>query len=1122
MRLYLYCFVGHDRKFNNTKITDSPFCVCSTERTAFMQYKKRKNRLKLISLVMSVVMLVPYMSGYSVATTEDNTAAVQSTSSETADVSQISPSLPTVLDLSTVPDIIGAEKAQSAGHVQRAYASEENLNTVSFNNADGTRTDYIFNHPVKYVDTDGKIKDITLGLQANSNKAGGYVSKDTRSQTSFSAKFTDGIMLSGGDVSIRLVPVLSRSGVVTPVIPIAPVERSSVREGNISVNISPIAELSADGKSVVYTCDSKTRYEYSLTYSGFKEDIIVSEYTGQTEYTFKLYTGGLTLTEDDGDFYLCDAYGNVKGTLGSVIVFTADWQNNTFGSMSAQTVTANQEYEITIHLDAEYLRDEATLYPITIDPTIELNYTSDPDGIQDIVINTVDILSGTDGEISAGKWGSDQSISRILMKFPGLDLSDILSTGSVVSATVYIHDLMCQHEELTLECYPFTGNVWSESNATWANAGQPSSYSSGSMLDSHVISYFVGLEQPVSQEYGFDITGAVRGWIDGTYDQNKGIIFKAAAENENDTVHNYKTFSSYQRANYKPYVKVVYDSYVPGIAFVECDYHSIPVSGTIDLGWYVVKSPGDAVVTYKSSNSSVISVNSSTGVATANYVGSAVITASIVVNGVKYSDTVEVYSEFQDGVYKVKNYYQNYFLDVTDRNIVGNVEVIQYPFEGGLNQYWKVSYIGKGQYTFSPMHNPDMLLAATSSSVYAVDSTTLTDYNWSDSKYAWEIEYSPYARKYCIKNAAIDNFYNHLAAGSGYLLYLDEYADEDLVFWDFTSVTFEPRILMYDTYTDTLLHDSAVDGADLNLQDVLVYDDGQRISLESRKWKFVYVDANSITTRVLWSTDDTSVNVTNGGDVSFKKFGLATVVGRRGNVEVHYNIKSVLCGEYYIKNKWYGKYLATHDYDITSNANIALNPFSSNQTPMWKVRYVASRDYYLISVFNDYTYYLGTEMDLEDSGANIVLRNGNITDGMRFRITLSPSDDYTIMPLTGESTEDYDYQRVMTVDTLLNLDNNAVKQLYPTGNTKDEWILERPLYEATVDHYYDKGYYVYYNEQEYESREKIAMYANAVASRYYDLFGLFVKMQYPTYYQSPIDICKQTVTQSNIDALCNH
>ena len=63
-----------------------------------------------------------------------------------------------------------------------------------------------------------------------------------------------------------------------------------------------------NNKTVAYTYDDKTTLEYSLTYTGFKEDIVVSEYTGQTRYDFTLYTGGLKLTERNGSFYIEQRY----------------------------------------------------------------------------------------------------------------------------------------------------------------------------------------------------------------------------------------------------------------------------------------------------------------------------------------------------------------------------------------------------------------------------------------------------------------------------------------------------------------------------------------------------------------------------------------------------------------------------------------------------------------------------------------------------------------------------------------------------------------------------------------------------------------------------------------------
>ena len=69
------------------------------------------------------------------------------------------------LDEQTVPEIIGYEYAKGKAHIQRLYDEEgDDLNRVVFQNADGTQTMYLFDFPVKYLDADGKAKDITLDI----------------------------------------------------------------------------------------------------------------------------------------------------------------------------------------------------------------------------------------------------------------------------------------------------------------------------------------------------------------------------------------------------------------------------------------------------------------------------------------------------------------------------------------------------------------------------------------------------------------------------------------------------------------------------------------------------------------------------------------------------------------------------------------------------------------------------------------------------------------------------------------------------------------------------------------------------------------------------------------------
>lgn len=446
------------------------------------------------------------------------------------------------LDRETVPEIIGYDYAVSKAHVQRLYeAEDDDLNRVVFLNADGTQTAYIFDFPVKYIDERGAIKDITLDI-ADSNTLGQFETASGSSVTTFSRNATDGIRLVGNGTVLSLVPHI-------------PVTRSGAELSSSSkITVSSTAKR-IDNKTVSYDYDSKTTIEYSLTYTGFKEDIVVNEYTGQTEYDFTLYTNGLELTEIDGSFYLVDEENVVKATLGDIIIFTADEKNNTMGDLNAQTVVAGQEYLLTIVVDSEFLASEDTVYPIRIDPTVEICYDNNGAGaIADVTLNSNSGSSGTSGSLSVGL-RETYGISRILMKFPGLNLSSLGSNITITNATVEIRDLMCEGTELDVSCYVFSGNTWDESTANWSNVS-PNSIST--FLSSNVISYANGTQQATAHRYSFDITQAVEGWRTGNYNPNKGIIFKGPSSVENGSAYNCKTIASYNRASYKPSLSVTY------------------------------------------------------------------------------------------------------------------------------------------------------------------------------------------------------------------------------------------------------------------------------------------------------------------------------------------------------------------------------------------------------------------------------------------------------------------------------------------------------------------------------------------------------------------------------------
>lgn len=426
-----------------------------------------------------------------------------------------------------LPDIINEEEAAEHGYIGRVYEEEKDLNTFVFQNEDGTSTMRMYSHPVKYTDENNEIKDISLDIKENPD--GSFSTAEHEIITTFEKDLSDGIRLDYNDIEIKMIPETETENVTA-----------------ISSN---------DTEGVEYIVDDITSYVYELTYSGFKEDIVVAEYTGQTEYDFTLYTNGLTLYEESGSYYLKDDNGETKATIGDIIIFTADERNNRMGTMTYETVTENEEYLLTIHLDTDYLQDEATKYPIRIDPTIEVNYSNNgSSAIQDITINSNGTSDGTSGSLYVGK-RSSYGISRILMKFPGLDLSSINSARNVLSASVEIRDLMCESDSMSIECLLFEGNSWTESSATWSSV-DADKYSS--LLSVKTVSYSNGLNQSTAHRYSFNITNAVTKWVDGSFSQAKGIIFKARDAVENGSTFISKTFASYNRTSYRPSLTVTY------------------------------------------------------------------------------------------------------------------------------------------------------------------------------------------------------------------------------------------------------------------------------------------------------------------------------------------------------------------------------------------------------------------------------------------------------------------------------------------------------------------------------------------------------------------------------------
>ena len=419
---------------------------------------------------------------------------------------------------------------------------ENDLYTKVKDNGDGTKELTVYGVPVKYADASGKIRETSLDIEEK--KDGSFGVKDHPVNVVFPTVLGDGIRLSFDSLDITVLP-----------------------EGGSEVLARAEFKPLKDSGKIIYPADAKTSYEYSLTYSGFKEDIVVNEYTGRDVYRFIIRTGGKAVLPDGDSAVITDRSGRVLARLGDVVIRTADGREE-YGKTVVRELKKNREYEVEIKIDPAFLSDPGTEYPLIIDPSVEVNYTSSGSGaIEDVTIYSATSSVGTSGSLFTGLHAS-YGKARTLMRFPSLPstLASLqIDPDCVLLSYVELRDIICDTNAMMVYCHEYnkTSPAWTESgNPSWTDVG--TSYL-GEISDSCEVSYGNGTAtgSGAAHWYRFNITDLSKRWITGVSDPSKGIVFKAHDTFENQTgsgtVYLRKTFASYNRDSaYRPTLTIIY------------------------------------------------------------------------------------------------------------------------------------------------------------------------------------------------------------------------------------------------------------------------------------------------------------------------------------------------------------------------------------------------------------------------------------------------------------------------------------------------------------------------------------------------------------------------------------
>ncbi|MFR1519415.1 MAG: DNRLRE domain-containing protein, partial [Clostridia bacterium] len=570
-----------------------------------------------------------------------------------------------------IPEIIGYEQAAAELYTKRLREEETSLNEIVLRDTSGHDTRYLYAFPVKYKEGE-EIKDKTLDLESvRQGEQTFYRSAGNDIVTTFSDSLSEGIRLQYEEVSLTLKPEGALQTMKSSAAPILPGEKQ---------------------KFVSFAAEEAVGCSVSPTYMGFSEELVIQEGAEQREFAFRLYTHGLELYQNaSGQLLLRNAEQETVAYVCDAVVFTADNRNNRLLAYSFEPVVPREEYVLRLALSEEYRADENTAYPLRVSSGIEINKNG---AIEDITINSSAGSAGQSGSLFVGKRSSFGK-SRILMKFPGLNLSSINAT-KIKSASIEIRDLLCESESMVVRCHPFNGGAWSESEAdsiTWGKVYADNYYAYNV---SRNIYYGNGNAANDSQRYSFDVTAIVRGWKNGTYHQGAGVIFKADAAVETGARYINKTFASSNNSSYKPCLKLEITPYQQSVTFTAREVTMVEGnSRTLD---YVTTPATGGYVSLLTPNQTAVSIDSASGEITGNMPGRFPVTAAfyhpdsqMTVIDVCYI-TVLPRQSVSSGIYKLRNKYSGDYLTSNSNASVTLKSALSVGSDG--SQLWYIENYG--------------------------------------------------------------------------------------------------------------------------------------------------------------------------------------------------------------------------------------------------------------------------------------------------------------------------------------------------------------------------------------------------------------------------------------------
>ncbi|WP_259294661.1 DNRLRE domain-containing protein [Streptomyces canus] len=414
--------------------------------------------------------------------------------------------------------------------------------STTYVNPNGTVTAEAYAGPIRFKDQDGKWHGVDPSLEQASD--GSITAKG----------HPHGLTLAGKHAAPKGLKEAGEKG-ASAAVPLVTVEDRKGRQlqlGWYGALPTPTIEGADDTVARYKDALPTTDLLIESTRTGYEQFLELrnrSAVDSNGQVTYSLKAKGLTAkAHADGSVTFTDAKGKAAGVLPSPVMWDAQTDKNSgehthTGKVGVKVAQDGDTVTITLTPDAEFLADDKTQFPVTIDPSINVGSSFDTFVQQGY---TTDQSAST--ELKIGNNGSSQ-VARSFLSFPMKNITGKQITAAKLNLYEF-HSWSCTAKgwEVYGTGAASTSTRWtaqpSWGTTVWATSTQTKGFSS-SCNDGWVSA---------------DIKSLAQAWADnGNATNNLGL--RAADETD---PYGWKRFNSGNAASNTPYVSVTYNS-IPGV-----------------------------------------------------------------------------------------------------------------------------------------------------------------------------------------------------------------------------------------------------------------------------------------------------------------------------------------------------------------------------------------------------------------------------------------------------------------------------------------------------------------------------------------------------------------------------